>query len=231
VQLAISETDAAVRARLTQPPLREESTKISTGGIVRGRYLLTFSRRALLPGPAARFQALANDLGLDASALTPHVSAANAVHVGMEPGGRTKLYLEFPPPAAPTPHLAFLAVKHDNHINRYNRIDHLRVDQQTKLLCDTVPESAARTTALACLSRAGGVLQVTEESSARNSIDIHLADAAMTVGDLPELDALLRGHGDDLSDIRSQQLGHFACGIGRDGAAFATIYYGGRHDP
>jgi hypothetical protein len=231
VQPVISDTDAAVRARLTLPPLREESLKISTGGIVRGRYLLTFSRRALLPGPAARFQALADDLGLDASALAPHLSDANAVHVGMEPGGRTKLYLEFPPLMAPTAHLAFLAVKHDNHINRYTRIDHLSMDQQKNLLCEALPESAARATALACMSRAGGVLQVTEDSSARNSIDSLLADAAMTVANLPGLDALLDGHSDDLSDIGSQKLGHFACGIGRDGAAFATIYYGGRHDP
>jgi hypothetical protein len=229
VQFAISDTDAAVRARLSLPPLREESLKISRDGIVRGRYLLTFSRRALLPGPAARFQALADDLGLDASALTPHLSAANAVHVGMEPGNRTKLYLEFPPPNAPAPHLAFLAVKHDSQLNHYNRIDHLTLDQQTQLLHSIVPGSPARATALACLGRAGSVLQVTEDGSNRNSIDIHLADTDMTVGDLPELSALLTGHNDDLSDIRHMTLGHFACGIGRDGTAFATIYYGGRH--
>lgn len=231
MQIAISDTDATVRARLTLPPLREESLKVSKDGTVRGRYLLTFSRRALLPSPAARFQALADDLGLDASALTPHLSAANAVHVGMEPDNRTKLYLEFPPLGAPAPHLAFLAVKHDSQVNRYNRIDYLTEDQQSQLLRSIVPDSPARATAIACLPRAGGILQVTEDGSNRNSIDIHLADSDMTVGDLPELTALLRGHSDDLSDIRHLTLGHFACGIGRDGMAFATIYYGGRHDP
>ena len=231
MDFAISDTDAAVRARLTLPPLREESLKISKDGVVRGRYLLTFSRRALLPGPAARLQGLADDLGLDASALMPHRSAANAIHVGMEPGNRTKLYLEFPPPDAPTPHLAFLAVKHDNRVNRYNRIDHLTLDQQTQRLRDVVPDSPARVTALACLARAGGVLQVTEEGSARKSIDIHLADAGMALGDLPELAGLLDGQNDDLSDVRHMTLGHFACGIGRDGTAFATIYFGGRRDP
>ena len=231
MQVAVSSIDAAVRARLTLPPLREESLKITTNGIERGRYLLTFSRRALLPGPAARFQALADDLGLDATALVPHLKAANAVHVGMEPGNRTKLYLEFPPPQAPEPHLAFLAVKHDNRINRYTRMDHLHHDAQTMLLGDLVPNGPVQTTALACLKRAGGILQVTEDGSPRHSIDIHLADAEMTVGDLPGLDALVAGHDDDLADIRDTNLGHFACGVGRDGTAFSTIYYGGRHDP
>lgn len=231
MEIAKSDTDLAVRARLTLPPLREESLKISKDGIVRGRYLLTFSRRALLPGPSARFQALADDLGLDARVLTPHLSAANAVHVGMEPGNRTKLYLEFPVPNAPAAHLAFLAVKHDNKVNRYNWIDHLTLEQQTQLLQGIVPDSPARATAITCLSHAGGVLQVIEDGSSRNSIDIHLADADMTVGDLPGLAALLAGYGDDLSDIRHMKLGHFACGVGRDGAAFATVYFGGRHDP
>jgi len=228
METAAPTVDAAVRARLTLPPLREESVKIGPGGVTRGRYLLTFSRRALLPGPAARFQALADDLGLDAGALAPHLSSANAVHVGFEPGGKTKLYLEFPPPFAPEPGLAFLAIKHDKRLNRYVR---LSAAEAKETLLDVVPDSPAHDTACACLSKGGTALEVTEDGSPRRSIDIHLADARMTVADLPGLDDLLAGQRDQLTDIRHQNLGHFACGLGRDGAPFATIYYGGRHDP
>jgi len=223
--------DQAVRARLTLPPLREESLKIGPDGITRGRYLLTFSRRALLPGPKARFEALARDLGLDAAVLAPYVDVANAVHVGMEPETRTKLYLEFPPPQEPETDLAFLAVKHDHRVNRYLRIGHLSHAAKAKLLNAILPDSPGRRTAMECLQFGGHVLQVTEEGSSRHSIDIHLADAKLTVGELPGLSGLLAGQVDDLQDIRHMNLGHFACGIGRDGYPFATLYYGGRHDP
>lgn len=223
--------DQAVRARLTLPPLREESLKIGPDGITRGRYLLTFSRRALLPGPKARFAGLARDLGLDATVLAPYVDVANAVHVGMEPETKTKLYLEFPPPQEPEPDLAFLAVKHDHRVNRYRRIGHLSQAAKVKMLNEILPDSPARRTAMECLQFGGHVLQVTEDGSSRHSIDIHLADARLTVGDLPGFDELLAGQDDDLQDIAHLNLGHFACGIGRDGAPFATLYFGGRHDP
>lgn len=223
--------DRSVRARMTLPPLREESLKIEAGGISKGRYLLTFSRRALLPGPKARFIKLADDLGLDASMLAPHLSNANAVHVGMEPGARTKLYLEFPPMHEPEPNLAFLAVKHDNRLNRYVRLNHLSRALKGQRLKALLPDSPLLATALDCLQYEGHILQVTEVGSPRHSIDIHLADANLTVADLPGLANLLADKTDDLRDIEHLNLGHFACGIGRDGLPFATVYYGGRHDP
>jgi len=229
--LGSSAIDRAVRARLTLPPLREESLKIENDRITRGRYLLTFSRRALLPGPKARFKGLASDLGLDGAVLAPYLDVANAVHVGMEPGSRTKLYLEFPPPNAPDPDLAFLAVKHDNRVNRYRRISHLSHAAKVGILDDILPDSPARRTAMDCLLYGGHVLQVTEDGSPRHSVDVHLADANLPVGELPGLADLLEGQDDDLQDIMHLNLGHFACGIGRNGDPFATIYFGGRNDP
>lgn len=228
---ATSSLEEVVRNRLTLPGLREESLKIGPGGIQRGRYLLTFSRRALLPGPANRFAALADDLGVDATPLAPHLKSANAIHVGYEPGGVVKLYLEFPPPFAPEPDLAFLAVKAGGRVNRYIRQDGLTADDKKSLLHDVIPAGAIRDTATHCLAYGGPLLLVTEEGSTRRSLDIHLADADLTVGDLPGLSALLTDQSDNLEDIAEQGLGHFAAGLGRDGKPFATIYYGGRHDP
>ena len=215
-----------VRRRLTLPGLREESVKIGSGRVERGRYLLSFARRALLPGPKARFLALAEDLSLDATALLSELSAACAVHVGIEADGRAKLYLEFPETLAPAPGLVFLAVKHDAHVNRYTR-----TFRAAQLLHGLLPDSPARATALACLPTGGATLHVTEDGGLRSSIDIHLADTGMLVRDLPGLDALVAGYDDDLADIRDEVLGHFAAGIGRDGQPFCTIYYGGRYDP
>ena len=214
------------RARMSLPGLREESVKIDAGGVTRGRFLLSFGRDALRPGPKARLAALAADLGLDPAPLLPHVGSVCAVHVGAEADGRAKLYLEFTAGAAPEAGLVYLAVKHDARLNRY-----LQERDPEALLGRAVPEGPMRQTARACLPLAGGLLRVEEEGSPRLSLDLNLADAGLTVGDLPGLEPLLAGRGDALSDLRGEKLGHFAAGTGRDGQPFATIYYGGRHDP
>jgi hypothetical protein len=110
-------------------------------------------------------------------------------------------------------------------------VEHLTSAAKGDLIDEIIPGETARATAKACCAWGGTMLHVTEDGSTRSSLDINLADAEITVGDLPGLDALLDGQADKLEDIRAVNLGHFAAGSGRDGRAFSTIYYGGRHDP
>jgi tryptophan halogenase len=77
-------------------------------------------------------------------------------------------------------------------------------------------------------------LQVSEEGSPRLSFDLNLYDAGLTVRDaqgplarLREHFAVRPGQYQALYDqVRALPLGHLAGGVHRDGAAFATVYYG-----
>lgn len=77
-------------------------------------------------------------------------------------------------------------------------------------------------------------LEVGEEGNARRSCDLNLYDAGLTVRDaqaplarLREHFALRAGQYQALYDqVRARTFGHFACGLHRDGAPFATVYYG-----
>lgn len=202
---------ATALARLSGPGLHEDSVKITANGLDWDRRLHSYPRRALLPGPVARFTVIAADLDLDAGPLLPHLKAASDVHLGVE-GKAHKLYLEFP-----DGDLVFLAVKRDSAVNRYTRV--------------TAPQGAI---AQACAKLGGTVLEVTEDNSPRLSYDVNLSDAGLTVAALPMRLKLLADFNlpaEALDRIADAPLGHFASGVGRDGTPFATIYYGARHDP
>ena len=77
-------------------------------------------------------------------------------------------------------------------------------------------------------------LEVAEEGNPRRSFDLNLYDAGLAVRDaqaplarLREHFALRPGQYQALYDqVRARSFGHFACGVHRDGAPFATVYYG-----
>ncbi len=226
--------DEIVCANLTLPGLREDSVKITQGGVAEGRYLLSFSRRALLPGPKGRLERIATGLGVtDIARLLTYVSAANAVHFGFEPDGPShKIYLEFPPPRRPEPDLVFLALKAGRHgapVNRYLDRMHLDASQKQDLLSAIIPDPTVHATATACLEAAGALLEVVEDGSPRRSLDFNLADSGWRLGDLPGLDDLLARFGvpGALAQDRDAPLGHFAAGHGRDGQPFITLYIRG----
>jgi hypothetical protein len=201
---------ARALSRFRQPGLREDSVKITASGVAWDRRLHSFPRIALLPGPVRRFEQIAEDLGLDLTALFPYLKDATNVHVGVE-GSDFKLYIELA-----DGEFAFLAIKRDSALNRYKR-----------------GAKAKGIVANACAALGGVVLEVTEDNSRRVSYDVHLADTELTVAQMPKLDKLLSDFNlpvDTLTAIADQPIGHFASGVGRDGKDFATIYYGARHD-
>lgn len=77
-------------------------------------------------------------------------------------------------------------------------------------------------------------LEVSEDGNARRSFDLNVYDAHLAVRDAQAPLARLReyfgvrpGQYQALYDqIRNMPLGHFAGGVHRDGAPFATVYYG-----
>ncbi|MGB0497335.1 MAG: hypothetical protein ACPGID_03265, partial [Rubricella sp.] len=69
------------------------------------------------------------------------------------------------------------------------------------------------------------------EGSRRRSVDLNIADAGLSVGDLPGLKPLLDAMGLNrrkVGAIFQKPLGHFAAGRGADGTPFVTFYYGAR---
>lgn len=77
-------------------------------------------------------------------------------------------------------------------------------------------------------------LEVREDGSPRLSFDLNVYDARMLVRDAQTALARLREHFElrpgqfqALYDqVKGKPLGHLACGVHRDGAPFATVYYG-----
>ncbi len=78
------------------------------------------------------------------------------------------------------------------------------------------------------------LLEVEEDGNARRSFDLNVYDAGLAVRDAQAALARLREHFgvrpgqfQALYDqVRAKPLGHLAGGVHRDGAPFATVYYG-----
>lgn len=77
-------------------------------------------------------------------------------------------------------------------------------------------------------------LEVGEDGSPRRSFDLNLYDAGLAVRDVQGPLARLREHFEVrpgqfqalYDQVRARPLGHLAAGVHRDGAPFATVYYG-----
>lgn len=212
-----------LRPLLRHDPLSAPSCKISAQGVSDRRVLLTFPRAALFaPDDPAPLAALVG--GTLPAAMADLWTRADVVHLGLDGdetgGGVRKLYLEFPPDAAPEPDLAYLALKCGGGrqaMHRYDRVD----DAGSLLAALDLPLSLAQPAAwLARVS--GDLLRVAEPGSRRLSLDIGLADVAPD-GILPVLARMVDAINPDAPAPRDVP-SHVALGRDRHGGVFLTLY-------
>lgn len=213
-----------LRALLRHDPLSAPSCKISARGVADRRLLLTFPRTALVsPDDPAPLAALVG--GTLPAVMADHWTRADVIHMGLdgdEVGGAVrKLYLEFPPDAAPEPDLAYLALKCGGGRQAVHRYD--RVAEAGALLADlNLPQALAESAAwLAHLS--GDLLRVAEPGSARLSLDIGLADLEAT-DDLRNVVARMVAAVNPLAPAPRDLASHVAMGRDRLGGVFVTLY-------
>ncbi|MEH6519602.1 hypothetical protein [Sulfitobacter sp.] len=242
------ELDARLRTTLEQvehPLLCEPSVKVVEGKLVNERYLVSFPRAALGPGPKGKLRQMLIDLDVPPEGLARLdriQSGSRSVHFGYEPdprGALIKCYLEFDVDRRPQPDLTFLAIKWRRGgtfaETLYLDRDELKPKAQDDLLCEVVPEGRVRSAMLrlADLTRihmALRFLEVVEPGSPRRSIDINLSESGATLGEHHDLLSDFLGGGDDVvTYLRSRandKLGHVAAGTTRDGTPFGTLYHG-----
>jgi hypothetical protein len=235
---------------IERPLLFEASVKAIAGTLRTGRFLVSFPRGALGPGPSRRLLRICEQLGAGAGAiavLDPLQSKAVSIHFGYEPepdGPLFKCYLEFSPEAQPSPDLVFVAVKwrpfdtkQQHVVTHYWTRDGLDAEAQLQLIDSVLPPGRVRDSmrTLLSLPAAGPglrLLEVDEPGAPRRSLDLNVAEAGRSVQDLsstlvtalggaPEAVAYLNAHG-------GERVGHLAAGVARDGHPFATLYHGAR---
>ncbi|PUB17060.1 hypothetical protein DFP92_10270 [Yoonia sediminilitoris] len=231
-----------VTGQLDAPRMFERSAKLSPGQLHDDRGLVSMDKRALYPGPLTTLTDTCAALGISQiEKLAPHIKAARSVHFGSD-GPIAKCYLEFAPDAAPAAGVVFLALKMKAdaaRLNTYKLMPQAEAEQWVKLRLGEI--SAVGGVAMQTLSLAqkhdpdgqAVVLHVTEEGTDRESIDISVADAAVSLADVSGLLAPVFAHFDvDAADFMTThgalQFGHLAIGSDQLGEGFATIYYGAR---
>jgi len=244
----ISSDDARLRAALKgidRPLLMERSVKAVTNGLITGRYLVSFPRAALGPGPSRKLRGILENLEAppdEIAALDSVQASSQSVHFGFEPdpkGTWYKCYLEFSLRDRPHPDLTFIALKWaaDGRCatTLYHDRDALNHDQQSQLVLDILPDSSVRDTFLALMAASSGsgslrFLEVTEPGNPRRSVDLNLADKGVKVADYHSalLDLLGRDPAAEayLQHCKADSLGHVAAGTNREGKAFGTLYHG-----
>lgn len=183
------------------------------------------------------------------------VRAARCVHFGFEGEDDRALYKVYfenaraeEEAASGDPVLLHLAYKWDPArpercvTTRYEWLPRVGADEMRRRMAQTYGAGAPFDAAVALLDLAAArkdparlqFLQVSEEGSPRRSFDLNLYDAGLQVRDaqaplvrLREHFGLRPGQFQALYDqVKNQRLGHFAGGVHRDGAPFATVYYG-----
>lgn len=220
--------------RVERPLLFEPSVKFIGDEVRDGRFLVSFPRAALGPGPSRVLRTILAEIGApnDAVAeLDPHQSAAASVHFGHEDDGTTKCYLEFAPDSRPAPELVFLAIKWrgtDWTLSHYLDRTPLTKKDRAKLVYAILPTGPHRKAIAALDTPRQTMLEVIEPGTPRRSIDVNLAERRTTIGD--QRDHLLVFHGpaaaDHLDRHAADALGHIAAGTARDGQLFTTLYHG-----
>ncbi|MEY4984613.1 MAG: hypothetical protein RIR62_2879 [Pseudomonadota bacterium] len=214
----------ALDAVLKRPALVARSRKIAAGHPAADRRLFTFGR-ADLHDPDTP-DALEPILGHPVPQVLRDLwTRARIVHLGLDSGDPQegavrKLYLEFPPDAAPEPGLVYLSAKTGRRsvIHRYER-----VTDAAALIGSLTSDPALRAAVQALAERSQMLLKVHEAGGKRLSLDINLADLS------PE--PALQNALDDLVariDPDAPRAGHWPShvAIGQDGAGkpFVTLY-------
>jgi hypothetical protein len=224
----IAETPAValwrgLRAVLRHDPLSAPSRKISAQGVSDRRVLLTFPRAALLaPDDPAPLVALVG--GALPATMLDHWTRADVIHLGLDgdeaEGAVRKLYLEFPPDAAPEPNLAYLALKCSGGRQAMHRYDRVAEAGPLLAVLDLPPALAEPAAWLARLS--GDLLRVAEPGSARLSLDIGLSD--VTTGDILPVVARMVAAINPALPAPLETPSHVALGRDRRGGLFVTLY-------
>lgn len=229
----------SVTATLETQRIFERSIKISSGVPSKERGMVTFDKRDLYPAPRTTLAEICADLGCpDSSALDPYLKQAHAIYFAAD-GDIGKCYLEFTPQTTPLPDLVFMAIKwrgEDVKVNHYTSIAHKPHSAKEELIDALVPAGPVRDAMRACLPVArdgtpGGeavVLHVTEEGTRRASVDINMSDVKLTMAQAaPLLSPLYTAYGIK-PNLTDANFGHLAAGTDREGAPFATFYYGAK---
>lgn len=231
-----------VLARVERPLLREYSVKAIGDELRDGRFLVSFPRGALGPGPSRGLRAMLADLGAPAEGvarLDPLQSRAASLHFGYEPeadGPVLKCYLEFADGDRPEPGLAFLALKWRGDgayaLSEYRDAGPLDAPALAATITSALPGGPVRealmTLAAIPAPQPLTLLEVTEPGNPRRSLDLNLTPLRASLAEHAETLARLLGRASvPLLEREAQRpLGHVAAGTARDGRPFATLYYG-----
>lgn len=228
-----------VTSRLDARRMFERSVKLSMAGMQDDRGLVSMDKRALYPGPVTTLTETCAALGMsDIQELTPHLKEARSVHFGSD-GDISKCYLEFAGDATPSAGLIFLALKCKGSSTSLNKYRLMRqTDAETWLIShmgDT-PIGAAALQVIGLAQRhdpdnEAVVLHVSEDGTDRESIDISVADAALSLNNAVDLLAPVFDHfyldmKTFLDREGARQFGHLAVGNDQQGQGFVTIYFG-----
>jgi tryptophan halogenase len=247
-ELGITQADQRLRNALNdieRPMLMERSVKSVESGLIAGRYLISFPRAALGPGPSRKLCDILETLEApepEIARIDQMQSTSQSVHFGFEPdpkGTLYKCYLEFSASNRPHPDLTFIALKWDargNHaVTLYHDRDTLSHHAQSQLVQNVLPSGPVRKTFLSLMDASQGVgalrfLEVTEPGNPRRSVDLNLAQRSVRVCDYHnDLTVLLGGGADARTYLHANAndaLGHVAAGTARGGTAFGTLYHG-----
>jgi hypothetical protein len=234
----------------------EYSFKMCEGLLLANRFLITMEKASLGEDYRRRVIELCAKLRAPASfleAMDRSISEACMLHFGFEAsekGGLHKVYLEFPLPTLTEPTLLHTSYKWDplrperHTIGRYVRYPLLSYEETTERVRDLLAECRRPGAfeiadeflrlAMPRLKKSFHYLEVTEEGTLRNSFDVNLYSASLTMGDLRPL--LLRmaaryslsmeDFSARLDSVQKTKFGHLTGGIDRDGRDFFTIHFG-----
>ena len=234
VQRLLAATEGLPCERIFEP-----SVKLTHTGVASDRGLVSVPRAAVT---ADRIAQICADLGaVQTPGIIAHLPKAQAVHFGAD-GEIGKLYLEFAPQDAPEQGLVFIAAKWrgpDAAEDRYHTLTCLSRSEMAEEVAQGLSEPAFHAVMSAVLERArmgdpdgeAVVLKVTQQGSARMSYDVSLADGGQALERyFPILTPLFACLGRSSAELPAQArqalLGHIAMGSAKNGAPFATLYYG-----
>jgi len=240
----------------------ERSVKLVDGALYDDRCLMSLHRSALGPAPCRLLTQMVSKFGApDPVCLALHeaLRGAEVVHIGHESedgAAVRKLYFEYVSRARAAmargePVLVHLAYKwamngdHATAVTRYVWRPCPTLRDAEARVAERLPQTRApraRATALALLDKAAALanngelnmLDVEEPGNPRQSLDMNLYDAGLTIAGV---ETLLARAGEAFSIAparldaafqrdRAAALGHLGAGIDRRGREFVTFYFG-----